>query len=172
MRKVQVCSYNPAWADRFNEEAVKLQQIFGDLLQHIYHIGSTSVPGLKAKPIIDIMPVVKDIEKVDSYNEGMQRIGYEPMGEYGIPRRRFFRKGGEDRTHHVHIFEIDSPEAIRHLAFRDYLRVNPAISESYGNLKQHLATQFPTDMERYIEGKNDFVKEIEAKAVKWYKESN
>ncbi|MYL61345.1 GrpB family protein, partial [Virgibacillus halodenitrificans] len=77
MRKVQVCPYNPAWADKFNEEAIKLQQIFGDVLVNIYHIGSTSVPGLKAKPIIDIMPVVENITLVDTYNEGMQRIGYE-----------------------------------------------------------------------------------------------
>lgn len=104
----------------FKEEAAKLQTIFGNEIVDIHHIGSTSVPGLKAKPIIDIMPVVRDINTVDNYNIYMQEIGYEPKGENGIPKRRYFQKGGENRTHHVHIYQTGSYEIKRHLAFRDY----------------------------------------------------
>lgn len=90
-----------------------------------HHIGSTSVYGLPAKPIIDIMPVVRDIEAVDHSNSAFEQIGYECMGEYGIPGRRYLRKGKVERTHHVHIFEESNAHDIqRHLAVRDYLRAH------------------------------------------------
>lgn len=167
LRKVEVCSYNEMWSFMFAEESEKLKAIFGQEMADIYHIGSTSVPGLTAKPIIDIMPVVKDIHKVDQFNEEMKKIGYEPKGENGIPRRRYFQKGGDNRTHHVHIYQVGSDEIIRHLAFRDYLREHPDVVKSYGDLKMKLAGQFPYDIESYIIGKDQLVREIEAKALKW-----
>ncbi|WP_144564882.1 GrpB family protein [Neobacillus bataviensis] len=123
MRKGEVCSYNEKWALLFTEEAEKLNLILRNEIVCIYHIGSTSFPGLKAKPIIDIMAVVKVINIVDKYNIKMQEIGYEPKGENGIFGRRYFQKGGDHRTHHVHINQIGSYEIKRHLAFRDYLRL-------------------------------------------------
>ncbi|MED3553703.1 GrpB family protein [Cytobacillus praedii] len=168
MRKVEVCSYNEKWVLMFAEEAEKLKQIFGEEIVDIYHIGSTSVQWLKAKPIIDIMPVVYDIHIVDSYNDEMEKIGYKCKGENGIPGRRYFQKGEDNRSHHAHIYQVGSPEINRHLAFRDYLRNHPDIKKNYGELKEKLAQQFPYDVESYINGKDHFVKEIEAKAMNWY----
>ena len=153
------------------EEAEKLNLIFGDEIIDIHHIGSTAVPGLKAKPIIDIMPVVKDINNVDKYNREMQEIGYEPKGENGIVRRRYFQKGGDNRSHHVHIYQIGSYEIKRHLAFRDYLKLHPNEMKQYGELKEKLARQFPNDIESYINGKDQFVKETELKALEWHEDN-
>ncbi|SFA71459.1 MULTISPECIES: GrpB family protein [unclassified Bacillus (in: firmicutes)] len=168
MRGVEVLAYQECWKDLFIEEAKLLQQIFGDELVAIHHIGSTSVEGLSAKPIIDMMPVVKDISRVDLYDKEMIELGYNPKGEFGIEGRRYFNKGGDARSHHVHVFEVGSPNIVRHIAFRDYLREHPENAKQYGDLKSSLAAAFPNDMESYINGKNDFVKKTERDAVKWY----
>lgn len=167
MRKVEVCSYKHSWSLLFEEEAIKLNHIFGNEMIDIYHIGSTAVAGLYAKPIIDIMPIVRDINIVEKYKEEMIRIGYEPKGENGIPGRRYFQKGGDNRTHHVHIYQIGSSEIKRHLAFRDYLRDHPDEKKSYGELKMKLAKQFPYDIESYIKGKENLAREIEKRAMDW-----
>ncbi|WP_332631307.1 GrpB family protein [Halalkalibacter flavus] len=171
MRKVEVCSYNEKWALMFAEESEKLNLIFGSEIVAIHHIGSTSVPGLKAKPIIDIMPIVKDIHIVEKYNEEMRDIGYDPKGENEILGRRYFQKGGDNRSHHVHIYQVGSYEIKRHLAFRDYLQRHPGLKKSYGELKERLAQQFPYDIKSYINGKECLVREIEVKALDWYKEN-
>ncbi|MHB1418387.1 MAG: GrpB family protein [Bacillota bacterium] len=168
--KVVVSDYNARWPMMFEEEARQIQEIFGAMLIAIHHIGSTSVPGLKAKPIIDMMPLVRKIGEVDKFNDQMRALGYEPMGEYGIPGRRFFRKGGDNRTHHIHVFQLDSGDAERHLAFCDYLRYHPDEAKMYGQLKQNLAELFPDDITGYMDGKNDFIKSLEKKAVQWYRE--
>lgn len=168
MQKVVVTAYNREWTSMYEEEAEKIKRIFGEDFVAIYHIGSTSVAGLQAKPIIDMMPVVKDIHLVEQHNTAMQRLGFEPMGEFGIAGRRYFRKGGEKRTHHVHIFQEGSLDIKRHIAFRDYLRAHPNTSERYGALKSKLAKQFPFDMESYINGKDALVKEIEVQALAWF----
>lgn len=172
MRKVEVVSYNPEWQSRFEEEAGKLRRLFEGELVAIHHIGSTSVEGLAAKPIIDMMPVVRDIERVDAYTERMEALGYRGLGEYSIPKRRYFRKGEEERTVHVHVFEEGNPDVVRHLAFRDYLRTFPEVRDTYGELKLQLATQHPEDMEGYIQGKHEWIIETERLATKWYKENH
>ncbi|UOQ50155.1 GrpB family protein [Gracilibacillus caseinilyticus] len=170
MRRVEVCSYHNKWPSMFAAEAEQLKQIFGAELTAIYHIGSTSVPGLQAKPIIDIMPIVKKLEIIDTYNDQMQEIGYTPKGENGIPQRRYFQKGDDNRSHHVHIYQKGSHQITRHLAFREYLRQHPDERNRYGQLKVKLADQFPYDISSYIDGKGNLVKEIEAKALEWYKD--
>ena len=90
MRKVEVTPYNKQWISLFEKEANKLHELFGSEIINIHHIGSTSVKGLKAKPIIDLMPVVKNINRVDEFNTVMVTIGYEPKGENGIYGRRYF----------------------------------------------------------------------------------
>ncbi|ARK32359.1 GrpB family protein [Halalkalibacter krulwichiae] len=168
MRRVEVSQYKEEWASLFKEEAEKLTGIYGEELIDIHHIGSTSVVGLEAKPIIDIMPVVKDIRVVDNYNHLMYELGYKPKGENGIAQRRFFEKGGNDRTHHVHIYQVGSPEIERHLAFRDYVKSHKEAANEYGQLKKQLAQQFPYDIESYIRGKETFVSKIEHEALRWY----
>ncbi|MBM7644518.1 GrpB-like predicted nucleotidyltransferase (UPF0157 family) [Scopulibacillus daqui] len=169
MRKVEVTPYHPRWTRMFNEEADQLRDVFGSVILDIHHIGSTSVEGLKAKPIIDMMPVVRDIHNIDGFNKAMIAMGYEPMGENGIPGRRFFQKGGDNRTHHIHMYQLGNPEIERHLAFRDYLRAHPKSAKEYGNLKEALAQQFPYDIESYIKGKEQLVTDIEQKALAWYR---
>lgn len=167
--KVEVIEYNCEWANLYLEEAKKIKNILENELVDIYHIGSTSVVNLKAKPIIDIMPVVKDITKVDEYNKEFEALGYEPKGEFGIVGRRYFRKGLEHRTHHIHVFEKSNSDDIeRHLAVRDYLRTHPEDAFEYGELKSRLAAMFPSDIEAYCDGKDNFVKELERKALEWY----
>lgn len=168
MRKVEVLTFTKQWSEQFEAETKLLQQIFRDEIIQIHHIGSTSVEGLSAKPIIDIMPVMKNISRVDQYNEAMRKIGYEPKGENGLQGRRFFQKGGNQRTHHVHIYEQNHPDIARHLAFRDYLKAHPSIAKEYGNLKEELAKRYPFNIEAYINGKENLVLEIERKAVEWY----
>lgn len=164
MRIIQVVPYNPAWPEMFEAEAARIKQALGENCIEVYHIGSTSVPGLPAKPVIDMIPVVKDITKVDAANEAMKALGYEPQGEFGIPFRRYFQKGGDSRTHHVHIFEQGSPEIERHLKFRDWMRSHPEDACAYAELKQQLAQQFPHDFLGYCQGKDGFIGAIDAKA--------
>lgn len=92
MREVKVTEYNKDWLLMYEKEAVKLRKIFRSEITEIYHIGSTSVDGLIAKPVIDIMPVVRDVNRIDDYNTEMIDIGYEPKGENGLPGRRFFKR--------------------------------------------------------------------------------
>lgn len=134
MRQVRVVDYQSSWMRAFEAEAEQLRRLLGEELVSVHHIGSTSVPGLKAKPILDLMPVVKKIIQVDDLNPGMRELEYEPKGENGIPGRRFFMKGGDDRTHHIHVFQQGSPHVDRHLAFRDYLRSHPSEADRYGAL--------------------------------------
>lgn len=166
--EVVVVDYDPAWAEEYAQEARRVEAILGDLAVRLFHIGSTSVPGLKAKPIIDIMPVVTDIARLDSYNDRLAEIGYEGMGEFGIPDRRYFRKGGTGtrRTHQMHAFQYDDTHNIlRHLAFRDYLRARADVRDAYAELKSRLARQHPHDIGAYCDGKDGFVKQGEREAL-------
>ena len=168
--KLEVVDYNPIWSGLYEQDAERIKKVLGGLLLEIHHIGSTSVNGLKAKPIIDIMPVVKDIVAVDLYNGGFGSLGYEGLGEFGIPGRRYFRKGGEHRTHQIHIFEQSNRMDIeRHLAVRDYLRTHPVAANEYGALKSELAMKYPDDIEGYCDGKDAFVKRMEQEALAWYR---
>ena len=170
--KVEVVAYDSRWPLLFTEEAEKIKKILGEELVAIYHIGSTAVENLKAKPIIDMMPVVRDIAQVDQYNQEFIAIGYEPKGEFGITGRRYFRKGSEVRTHQIHIFaQSNTTEIERHLAVRDYLRTHPRDAFEYGELKSALAELHHDDIEAYCKGKDEFVKALEKKAIAWYKES-
>jgi len=165
MRNIVVVPYDPIWPEKFKEAAAELASIFGSELISIHHIGSTSIPGLSAKPIIDIMPVVRDIERIDALNSVFEQHGYKARGEYGIPGRRYFVKGSDARrTHHVHSYVPDNPEVKRHLDFRDYLIAHPDEARRYANLKQDLARQFPHNIEGYMAGKDAFIKAIIQKA--------
>lgn len=169
IRKVEVVTFTEDWKKKFEQEVLLLKGVLGLELLIVHHIGSTSVNGLSAKPIIDIMPIVRDIRKIDDHNNEMIALGYNPKGENGLPGRRYFQKGGDNRTHHIHIYEMNNPQIERHLAFRDYLRVHPDAARNYGNLKEALAAQFPYDIDAYIRGKEKLVKEIEQHALRWRK---
>ena len=166
---IQVVPYDSFWEAAYENEAQKISSILKDILVEIYHIGSTAVKGLHAKPIIDIMSVVTNISLVDKHNEEFVAIGYECMGEFGIERRRYFRKGGDNRTHQIHIFEQSNHKDInRHIVVRDFLRTHPDIALEYGELKMKLANRFPENIEGYCAGKDAFVKQLEKDALRWW----
>ena len=166
---IVVVDYDPLWPLLFRKEADAISRILGDNLVLIHHIGSTSVPFLAAKPIIDIMPVVKDLSGVDAVSGEFVKLGYEYLGEFGIKGRRYLRKGGQERTHQIHIFQMeDDTNILRHLAFRDYLRSHRDVAMEYAALKKDLAARFPYDIDGYCDGKDAFVKKIETLALAEY----
>lgn len=163
-----VVDYDPCWEQKYLAEAKTIRAILGENCTAIFHIGSTAVKGLKAKPIIDIMPVVRDIAAVDEKQGAFEGIGYEYLGEFGMARRRYLRKGGDERTHQVHIFqETDRINIERHLTVRDFLRAHSEIARQYGALKESLARRYPYDIEGYCDGKDAFVKDLEHQALRW-----
>ncbi|MBW8348456.1 GrpB family protein [Bacillus sp. IITD106] len=166
--KIRLSDFNENWAQMFQDESQFLKTIFGNEIIKFEHFGSTSVKGLKAKPVIDMMCIVNDIEKIDSFNNKMHSLGYDVAGEWGIPGRRLFRKGGENRTHHIHFYQQNNPHIDRHIIFRDYLRSHPQEAEKYSNFKEQLAQKFD-DTREYSQAKNTFVKEMEELALIWYK---
>jgi GrpB-like predicted nucleotidyltransferase (UPF0157 family) len=166
MRTIEVVDYDPAWPSLFEAERNLLCETLGDVVVEIYHIGSTAVPGLAAKPIIDINLVVTDLQVLDELTGKMASIGYVAKGEFGIPGRRYFQKGGDRRTHQLHAFPQDDPNTVRHLAFRDYLRANPKVAEEYAMLKKDIAATCNNDIDRYCDGKDAYVKRIEATAIR------
>lgn len=169
--RLEIVSHNLHWKEEFNNEAQQVQKALKNIIVAIHHIGSTAIPNIYAKPIIDLLIEVKDIQKVDLHNTSMEALGYETMGEFGIPNRRYFRKHNQERkrTHHVHIFEVNSREVTRHLAFRDYLMAYPEKAQTYSKLKQELVKHLsPDDIEGYMDGKDPFIKTIEKEALNWY----
>lgn len=170
---VEVVPHNPQWQQAFNTESQSIASIIDRNLVLIHHIGSTAIPHIYAKPIIDILVEVKEINLVTKKTSAMIALGYEAMGEFGLIGRRYFRKENSlgIRTHHVHIYETNSSEIKRHLAFRDYMIAHPQAAEQYSLLKQELAKKYPDNIESYMDGKNDFIKRIEKKALQWLEES-
>jgi len=147
----------------------KILEVLGPEILEIHHIGSTSIPGICAKPIIDILAGARKIVDIDRYDDAMAGIGYEAWGEYGLPGRRFFVKGVPWRTHNLHIFESGNTEITRHLDFRDYMIAYPEDARQYSELKKLLAEKNRGDVEGYCDGKDAFVKDMEKKAIEWAK---
>lgn len=166
---ITVLNYDPEWPLKYERERKAIAEILDGNGISIYHIGSTSVPGLAAKPIIDMMAVVRSLEKVDDARGKFSELGYEYLGEFGIAGRRYFRKGGDERTHQIHIFQADDWNNIeRHLAFRDYMRTHEKERAEYAEIKTALAQRFPYDIDGYCDGKDAFVREMEKRALLEY----
>ena len=166
---VVVVPFDPTWSSEFETESKHILYALGDNVVSVHHIGSTAVPGIFAKPIIDILCVVHNVVWLDCQTGAMEDLGYEAKGEFGISGRRYFRKSNRlgVRTHHVHAFQKGSADIERHLAFRDYLLAHPAEAQAYSALKRELARVHPEDRQAYVDGKDAFVKEHEAKAFNW-----
>ncbi|MED1202631.1 GrpB family protein [Heyndrickxia acidicola] len=169
MREVRVVCYDASWKDIFWSESFALKEVLKDNVSHIHHIGSTAIPGMSAKPIIDILIEAYTLEAVDSREGELGELGYSAYGENGILNRRFFSKGGDRRTHHVHIYQAGDRNIERHLAFRDYLISYPEKAKEYSGQKRMLAAKYPCDIEGYIAGKDELVKRLEAEALFWYR---
>ncbi|UOQ45920.1 GrpB family protein [Halobacillus salinarum] len=164
--KIRLTEYTEKWREMYEEEVQRLTSIFGEEIISFEHFGSTSIPGMKAKPVIDMMCIVRTIEKIDAYNEKMKSLNYDVAGEWGINGRRLFRKGGEERTHHIHCYQMDNPHINRHLLFRDYLLAHPAEAQEYSNFKQQLADKYDSTSD-YSPAKKTFVSELEKRAMHW-----
>jgi GrpB-like predicted nucleotidyltransferase (UPF0157 family) len=125
---------------------------------------------MPAKPTIDMLMVVKDIEKIDDYIPIMKQTGYQAKGENGIEGRRFFYKGNDQvHTFHLHIFQTGSAEIERHLIFRDFLIAHPGKARQYAQLKTQLARKYSADIEAYQAGKKEFIQAIDQQAEMWVK---
>ncbi len=160
--------HNPEWRQEFEREAEQMTKALGGNVVTVHHIGSTAIPGIYAKPILDILLVVRSHAELDAKQAALEAIGYEARGEAGIPGRRFFRQDNAlgDRTHQIHAFEDGSPQIMRHLAFRDYLIAHPEAARQYSDLKRILAAQHPSDIEAYMDGKEAFIQEIDQRAAR------
>lgn len=167
---VKVVKYNPKWPRMFELESEQLKIKLGTIIYKIHHIGSTSVPGLKAKPIIDILLEVSSLAALDAKSVDMESLGYEVKGELGILGRRYFRKGGDHRTHQIHAFLVGDSNLHRHLVFRDYLIAHPAVADEYAELKSDIAARCNDDIEQYCDEKDTFVQLHEQRALAWYDE--
>lgn len=166
---VKVVPYDLQGPSMFATASAQIRTCLGEQLLEIHHIGSTAIPQMHAKPIIDMRAIVLNIELLDGYSRQMESIGYEVMGEFGILGRRYFRRNNAagERTHQIHAFEVGLPHIERHLAFRDYMRTHAEPAEQYAALKRKLAEAHPGDIEAYMDGKDSFIKETEARALAW-----
>lgn len=165
---VVVVPYDKVWPSLFEEERVRIERAVGPWVEQIEHIGSTAVPGLAAKPIIDIMVGVGSLEDSPLIVERLAAIGYEyvPELERQMPARRYFRKmHAGRRTHQIHLVERSNAEWWdRHVLFRDHLRAHPGIAEEYARLKCELSERFGQDRAAYTDAKTAFITDIVRRA--------
>ena len=156
---VRLVPYVIEWKRIFEEEKIRLQVAVGMYVLDIQHVGSTSIPGMVAKPIIDIAIAVMNFEEACICIKPIEQLGYEYKGENGIPRRHLFAKG-EPRTHHIHMNEIGSSEWNDQIIFRDYLTQHQEIATEYAELKIEAARRYPTDRQAYLDSKAPFIERV------------
>lgn len=155
---VEVAPYRPEWAELFAREAARLRAAMGDRLIAVEHVGSTSVPGLAAKPILDLAASVADLDQARGWIGDLRALGYEHREDPEIPERLYFVRGpAERRTHHLSLARADSAFWRGHLRFRDLLRADPALAADYARLKRRLAREHAGDRPAYSAAKHDFI---------------
>jgi GrpB-like predicted nucleotidyltransferase (UPF0157 family) len=167
-RPVVLSPPQPGWAQLFEREAAMIRAIGGDEILAVHHVGSTAVLGVFAKPIVDIMPVVTSLSRVDELRGAFEAHAYIWKGEHGIERRRYVVREREDENEdltHIHIFEESHVEVTRHLAFRDFLRAEPKVATEYDELKRALAERFANERQRYQEEKGPFIEDVLRRAM-------
>jgi GrpB-like predicted nucleotidyltransferase (UPF0157 family) len=165
---VRLVDYDPDWPRQAAERAARLR-VLEPVLVVVHHIGSTAVPGLIAKPIIDLMPLVTDLAALDQERGAVEALGYRWHGEVGIAGRRYCTlEIGDRRVAQLHFFTMGSPQAHRHLAFRDYLRAHSGAASAYAEAKRRARDQHPGDSHAYGAAKQPWIDGIEAQALAWY----
>ena len=157
---VVIADPDPSWRDAFEGLRERLLPVFDGIAVHIEHIGSTAVPGLAAKPIIDLVVVVPDDRHIPAAIERLATLGYEHQGDLGVPGREAFRGGPAGPAHHLYLSAAHSRSLDAHLAFRDALRADPALAHAYEDLKRRLAATLGHDRDAYTDGKGAFVAEV------------
>jgi GrpB-like predicted nucleotidyltransferase (UPF0157 family) len=168
---VELRPHDPTWASLAASESQRLSDALGDNLIRVEHVGSTAIPGISAKPTIDLLPIVRSLSALDSRSDALRALGYEWRGEFGIAGRRYCtltHPATGKRLFNVHIFERGSVEIDRHLAFRDYLRAHPDRAREYEAEKQRAAAAQPNDTLAYNDAKGPWIKECEPRALAWW----
>jgi GrpB-like predicted nucleotidyltransferase (UPF0157 family) len=161
--RIVIVGYDAAWPQRFREEATKIRSALGQRVMRLEHIGSTAVPGLPAKPIIDILLVVEDSADEDSYIPGLEHVGYQlRVREPDFEEHRMLRTAEKDV--HIHVFSVGSSEIQRHVLFRDHLRQHEADCQRYAAHKRDLARQAWPTMQHYAEAKSEVIAQIMSRA--------
>jgi GrpB-like predicted nucleotidyltransferase (UPF0157 family) len=165
---VILACYSPEWPRTAVTHAQRLQ-VLGPNLVAVHHIGSTAVPGLIAKPIIDLMPVVTSLTRLDEQCQRIEALGYRWHGEFGISGRRYCTLTDEAgvRAVQLHFFKTDSPHLERHIAFRDYLRAHPDEANAYAAEKRRAQNLHPTNSHAYADEKAKWIRTVETKALIW-----
>lgn len=168
---VELQPHSARWAAMAAEESQRLKAALGDLLIVVHHIGSTAIPPIMAKPVVDLIPIVSDISRLDAQEATVRALGYKWFGEFGLPGRRYCylkdARSGQ-RLFQLHCYQDGSPEVPRHLAFRDYLRAHPALAREYEAEKIRAATARSDDVNAYNDEKNDWIKRVEKDALAWF----
>jgi GrpB-like predicted nucleotidyltransferase (UPF0157 family) len=167
--KVNIVDYDPGWPELAARFSAGLE-VLGPVLVKVHHIGSTSVVGLAAKPVIDMMPVVTDLAALDAARGQVEALGYGWHGEFGIDGRRYCTLSDADRQRiaQLHCYQRGSPHIRRHLAFRDYLRAFPEVAAAYEREKRRARDLFPDNSHDYSDEKGAWIRAVEAKALAWY----
>jgi len=166
--KVELLPHDRQWAKQAEAEGRVLAQAVGLCLLKTHHIGSTAIPDIHAKPILDLMPVVRSLAALDGRKQQIETLGYEWWGEFGLPGRRYCTKSDPEsgrRLVQLYCYAEGSPEITRHLAFRDYLRRNPEVARAYDREKMRCQALNPDNSHAYADCKGGWIKKIEAKAL-------
>jgi len=169
---IEIVDYDPGWPERFESLAEQIRGAIGEVAHRIEHIGSTSVTGLAAKPVIDILVSVRSFDPLEAYGEALERLGFAFRPDDQPQHRFFFDAANHPRTVHVHVCEAGSESERRHLLFREYLRSHPDVAEEYARRKRDLAGRYRDDRKSYAEGKDPFVESAMRAAEAWAEEQN
>jgi GrpB-like predicted nucleotidyltransferase (UPF0157 family) len=174
---VEIAEYEPEWPRLFEREAERLRWVLGGVALGIEHVGSTAVPGLAAKPVVDIQVSVASFEPQAAYGRGLERLGYvfrpDPPGDPDALHHRFYRNPeGRPRRVHIHVCEAGGRWERDHLLFRDYLAANPDVAARYEDLKRELAARHGSERGEYTRAKSPFITETLRFAERWAREAN
>ena len=165
--KVELLPHDLQWGENAAVESKALASVMGSTLLTVLHVGSTAIPGIRAKPILDLIPVVKSLSELDRHRADIEALGYEWWGEFGLPGRRHCTRADPATTRRLiqlHCYAEGSPEIARHLAFRDYLRENPDIAAAYDQEKARCQNLHPDNSHAYSDCKGAWIRKAEALA--------
>jgi GrpB-like predicted nucleotidyltransferase (UPF0157 family) len=167
---IELLHHEPEWARTAEREAGRLREALGPALVAVHHIGSTAVPGLRAKPIVDLLPVARSLAEVDAKRSALEALGYLWRGEDGIPGRRYcvlFAATPGRRVAQLHVYEADADDVARHLRFRDYLRAHAGEARAYEAVKLRAQVLHPQDVLAYNDAKAGWIRGCLERAAAW-----
>lgn len=166
---VELNDFNDMWNEEYKKEEKLLKEVLGDMIIEIHHVGSTAIKGLKAKPIIDILIAIENLNNIEEIENILKDYDYSNRGHQGVEDRYFFAKGPEDsRTHYIHFVEKNNNTYYNLVYFKRYLLDHIEYIKEYCTLKQNLAIKYPEERSKYTAGKNEFITSVIEKAKEEY----